>query len=81
MERNTSFFLESRHEKIIDEAIVSGRYDSREDVLKRAFQLLEEEEFKYNRMLREELEAGENCRMITDFDHEKHLTTLRTKHT
>ena len=57
--------LGSHYMQFMSEAVLSGRYSSENDVIRKAILLLEMEERKIA-MVQNELIAGENSPMITD---------------
>ena len=71
--------LGSHYTQFMSDAVLSGRYSSENDVIRKAILLLEMEERKIS-MLRNELEAGENSPMITDFDSASFLDKIRAKY-
>lgn len=79
MAKNTSILLGGHFEQFIHNEVASGRYNSASEVVRSALRLLEIEEQK-TRQLIQELEAGEQSKMISDFNPRKHLETLRKKH-
>lgn len=79
MAKNTSILLGSHFDKFIGGEIASGRYNSASEVIRTALRLLETEEQKV-KVLRDEIEMGENQEMVSNFDPQKHLQELRNKH-
>ena len=79
MAKNTSIVLGDHFDSFINEELASGRFSSVSEVIRKALRLLETEEQKVKK-LRTELDAGENSKMVYDFNHETHLAPLRSKH-
>lgn len=80
MKKNTSISLGNHFKNFIDDEISSGRYNSASEVVRSALRLLETEEQKIKN-LKKALEAGEDSKMINDFDSRKHLQDLHNIHT
>ena len=79
MAKNTSITLSDHFETIIENSISSGRYASASEVIRAGLRKIDEEEQKIT-ALRNAIEAGENSGYITDFDQEKFLKRMHTKH-
>ncbi len=79
MGKNTSVLLGDYFENFINEEISSGRFSSASEVIRTALRLLEFEEQKI-RQLRAELELGEASPVLENFDSQKHLHDIHSKH-
>jgi len=79
MAKNTSILLGEYFENFISEKVKSGKFASASEVVRTALRLFEQEENK-TKMLVNELKAGEHSEMISNFDREKALSNLHTKH-
>jgi antitoxin ParD1/3/4 len=79
MGKNTSISLGEHFEGFIQSKITTGRYSSASEVIRSALRLLESEENKVNE-LRKALEAGENSKILEDFDPIEKLQDLRRRH-
>ena len=79
MAKNTSITLGDHFENFINQKIVSGKYNSVSEVIRSALRLLEKEENKVD-LLISELEAGENSKLVEDFNPKEFLFTLKKKH-
>lgn len=75
MEKTIAIHLSEYYEKLIQEQILSGRYDSESDVIKSALRIFEKEEIRARSLL-SELEKGEKSEKIRDFDRNKNLKEL-----
>jgi antitoxin ParD1/3/4 len=71
--------LGTHYDQFMSSAVSSGRYSSKNDVIRKAILLLEMEEHKIS-MLRNELIAGETSPMIEDFNSESFLEQIRNKY-
>jgi len=71
--------LGTHYEQFISSAISSGRYSSKNDVIRKAILLLEMEEQNIS-MLRNELIAGEASPMIENFNSTSFLEQIRKKY-
>jgi len=71
--------LGTHYELFISNAVLSGRYSSKNDVVRKAILLLEMEEQGIS-MLRNELIAGETSQMVEDFNSTSFLEQIRTKY-
>jgi antitoxin ParD1/3/4 len=69
----------THYDKFMVDAVQSGRYTSKNDVIRKAILLLEMEEQKIS-MLRNELIAGETSPMIEDFNANFFLKQIREKY-
>lgn len=79
MAKNTSITLGDHFENFINQKIVSGKYNSVSEVIRSALRLLEKEENKVD-LLISELEAGENSKLVEDFNPKDFLSSLKKKH-
>ena len=79
MAKNTSITLGNHFENFINQKVVSGKYNSVSEVIRSALRLLEKEENKVD-LLISELEAGENSKLVEDFDPKNFLSSLKKKH-
>jgi putative addiction module CopG family antidote len=66
-------------DQFMSSAIMSGRYSSKEDVVRKAILLLEIEEKKIA-MLHTELMAGEMSQMVENFDSQVFLKQIHEKY-
>lgn len=66
-------------ESFINKEISSGRYSSASEVIRTALRLLELEEQKV-RQLKTELELGEKSEMLENFNPNKHLQDIHSRH-
>jgi antitoxin ParD1/3/4 len=71
--------LGTHYEQFMTEAIQSGKYTSKDDVIRKAILLLEMEEQKIS-VLRNELVIGETSPMIEDFNSKYFLDQIRKKY-
>ena len=71
--------LGAHYEQFMSEAISSGRYSSKNDIVRKAILLLEMEERNIS-MLRNELVAGEISPVIEDFNSKSFLEQIREKY-
>ena len=79
MDKNLTISLGSYFENFINYEILSGRYDSVDEVIRTALRLLETKEHKINE-LRKAIELGENSNLIDNFNSEKNLQDLHNKY-
>lgn len=79
MAKNTSILLGEYFENFISEKVKSGKFASASEVVRSALRLFEEQENK-TKILVNELKAGEESGMISNFDRKKALSNLHTKH-
>ena len=79
MAKNTSITLGDHFENFINQKIGSGKYNSVSEVIRSALRLLEKEENKVD-LIVSELEAGENSKLVEDFNPNEFLKTLKKKH-
>ena len=75
MARNTSILLGTYFENFINEQVSSGKFSSTSEVVRTALRLYEQQESKI-KFIVNELKAGEESGMISDFDREKRLQML-----
>jgi antitoxin ParD1/3/4 len=71
--------LGTYYDDFINEAVVSGRYESKEEVLRKALMLLSYEEHHKN-VLREQLSEGENSPIIEHFNAQEYLNQMHRKY-
>jgi len=71
--------LGTHYEQFMSSAVSSGRYSSKDDVVRKAILLLEMEEQNIS-MLRNELIAGEASPMIENFNSKSFLEKIRSKY-
>ena len=71
--------LGTYYDNFINEAVVSGRYESKDEVIRKAIMLLSFEEH-YKNILREQLTAGENSPIIEDFNSQEYLDQIHRKY-
>ena len=79
MARNTSILLGTYFENFINEQVSSGKFSSTSEVVRTALRLYEQQESKI-KFIVNELKAGEESGMISDFDREKRLKMLHSKY-
>lgn len=79
MAKNTSILLGEYFDNFINVQVKSGKFASASEVIRTALRLLEQQENK-KKMLVDELKAGEKSKMISNFDRDKELSKLHTKH-
>ena len=79
MNTDTSISLGNYFDNFINSEISSGRYSSASEVVRSALRLLEDKEYKKNKLIKA-LEEGENSETIEDFNPEKHLQDLHKKY-
>ena len=79
MGKNTSVALGEHFEDFVKYRIKEGRYKNASEVIRAGLRKIDEEEQKIT-ALRNAIEAGENSGYITDFDQEKFLKRMHTKH-
>ena len=71
--------LGTHYEQFMADAVLSGKYTSTDDVIRKAILLLEIEEQKIS-MLRNELIEGETSTVIEDFNSKIFLEQIRKKY-
>jgi len=71
--------LGTHYDQFMSNAVLSGRYSSKNDVIRKAILLLEMEEDKIS-MLKNELMVGETSPMIEDFNSKSFLEQIREKY-
>ena len=71
--------LGTHYDQFMSSAVSSGRFSSKDDVIRKAILLLEMEEQKIS-ILRSELIAGEASPMIEDFDSKSFLDQIHKKY-
>jgi antitoxin ParD1/3/4 len=67
------------YENFVNEQVISGRCSSVSEVIVTALRLFEQQENKTKNLINE-LKAGENSSMITDFDRKQVLAKLHEKY-
>ena len=73
------FSLGTHYDQFMSNAVSSGRYNSKDDVIRKAILLLEMEENKIS-MLKNELIAGETSLMMEDFNSKSFLEQIHEKY-
>jgi len=71
--------LGTYYDNFINEAVVSGRYESKDEVIRKAIILLSFEEHQKN-ILREQLSEGENSPIIENFNSQEYLNRIHRKY-
>jgi len=71
--------LGTYYDNFINEAVVSGRYESKDEVIRKAIMLLSFEEHQKN-ILREQLTEGENSPIIENFNSQEYLNQIHRKY-
>ena len=71
--------LGTHYDEFMSNAVMSGRYNSKDDVVRKAILLLEMEEKKIAGLCNE-LTAGEKSSMIEDFDSQDFLEQIHKKY-
>ncbi len=79
MAKNTSILLGEHFENYVNEKISSGKFSSVSEVIRTALRLLENEENRYNALIKE-LEVGEKSGFVKDYDRKENLRNLHAKH-
>ena len=79
MAKNTSVLLGEHLENYVNEKISSGKFSSFSEVIRTALRLLENEENRYDALIKE-LEVGEKRGFVKDFDRKENLKNLHAKH-
>ncbi len=79
MAKNTSVLPGNYFENFINEGISSGRYNSASEVIRTALRLLELEEQKARQLITE-LELGEKSQTLENFNPEKRLQDIHSRH-
>jgi len=70
--------LGTYYDNFINEAVVSGRYESKDEVIRKAIMLLSFEEHQKS-ILREQLDEGENSPIIEHFNSQEYLNQIHRK--
>jgi len=78
MNRNTSISIGNYFDTFIQSSITTGRYKNASEVVRAGLRLLEEEENKVT-ALREAIQSGITSGIVTDFNPETHLASLKAK--
>lgn len=78
MGKNTSIILGAHFEKLINEQIASGKYNSVSEVIRTALRVFEQEEEKA-RFVIDELQIGEESEKLREFHRHKHLKDLHER--
>jgi len=71
--------LGTYYDNFINESVISGRYESKDEVIRKAIMLLSFEEHHKN-ILREQLTAGENSPIIENFNSQEYLNRIHQKY-
>ena len=79
MAKNTSILLGEYFENFVNEKVSSGKFASVSEVIRTALRLLEDEENRYNALIKE-LEIGAKSGFVKDFDPVENLKNLHAKH-
>ena len=79
MARNTSVTLGDHFDEFVHEKIKAGRFQSVSEVVRAGLRKLEEDEIKLQ-VLRDKLQAGEDSPLVDDFNGEKFISGLHSKH-
>jgi len=79
MGKNTSITLGKHFESFVEKEVKSGKYSSVSEVIRSALRLLESEKTKERELLNA-LRAGEQSKMISDFDPEDHLKRIHKRY-
>lgn len=79
MGKNITILLGDYFENYVNEKINSGKYTSVSEVIRSALRLLESEENKTQTLIKE-LKIGEKSKMTKNFDRDKNLKNLHSKH-
>ena len=79
MARNTSVTLGEHFDEFVHEKINAGRFQSVSEVVRAGLRKLEEDEIKLQ-VLRDKLQAGEDSALVEDFNSEKFVSGLHSKH-
>jgi antitoxin ParD1/3/4 len=79
MSKNTSILIGTYFENFINQKIKSGQFSSASEVVRAALRMFEHEETKKDELIKE-LKKGEKSGFITDFDRNKFLKNIHTKH-
>ncbi|MCL8008702.1 type II toxin-antitoxin system ParD family antitoxin [Gelidibacter japonicus] len=78
MSKNTSISLGSYFEEFVQSRIKEGRFKNVSEVIRAGLRLLEEEETKVI-ALKNAIQDGIDSGIAHDFDHKKHLESLKSK--
>lgn len=79
MAKNTSILLGDYFDNFINHQIQSGRFSSASEVVRAALRLFEQEENQKNELIKE-LKKGEKSGFVKNFDRNKFIKNLRSKH-
>jgi len=79
MAKNTSILPGEYFKNYVNEKISSGKFSSVSEVIRTALRLLENEEKRYNALIKE-LEVGQESGFVKDFDRKENLKNLHAKH-
>lgn len=79
MARNTSVTLGEHFDEFVHEKINAGRFQSVSEVVRAGLRKLEEDEIKL-KVLKDKLQAGEDSPLVNDFNGEKFMSQLHSKH-
>lgn len=79
MAKNTSILLGDYFDNFINYQIQSGRFSSASEVVRAALRLFEQEENQKNELIKE-LKKGEKSGFVKNFDRNKFIKNLHSKH-
>ena len=78
MNKNTSISLGNYFEQFVQSRITQGRFNNVSEVIRAGLRLLEEEENKVI-ALKNAIQDGIDSGIAHDFNHKKHLESLKAK--
>lgn len=78
MSKNTSISLGDYFDQFIKNRITEGRFKNVSEVIRAGLRLLEEEESRV-KALKNSIQEGIDSGIAHDFDHKKHLESLKAK--
>jgi len=76
---NSTSLIGEYFEGYIEQQVKSGKFSSSGEVMRAALRLFEKEESKTEHLINE-LKAGEESGMFTDFDRQQALSNLHSKY-